>query len=153
MVDALRIPVIAAGGVADGRGILAVMALGAEGIEMGTRFLATRECPIPGAYKQKILEAKSDSTTIVARRGLPIRALTNKAVEKIREMDDKGMGKEEINAFVDEIYCKDDPDESLMPAGQISGMIGRVLNIGEVIPLLLEEAKSEFKRITPFFKE
>ena len=75
---------VAAGGIADGRGWAAAFALGAEGIQMGTRFLATEECPIPEAYKQAILEAKDHSTMIAARKGYPIRVLKNKAAMALR---------------------------------------------------------------------
>lgn len=65
LVDALEVPVVAAGGIADGRGLLAAFALGAEGVEMGTRFLATREAPISEGYKRRILSAECDGTTVV----------------------------------------------------------------------------------------
>ena len=153
MVNALKIPVAAAGGVGDGRGFLAVMALGAEGVEMGTRFLATKECPIPEIYKQQILSAKSDGTLIVGRRALPLRVLKNKGAEKIRAMEEKGATKEEINALADRMYCHDDPDRSLMPAGQISGMIEEILDISEVIQSLINEAKAGSINVYRFFKE
>jgi enoyl-[acyl-carrier protein] reductase II len=153
MVNALKIPVVAAGGVGDGRGLLAVMALGAEGVEMGTRFLATKECLIPEIYKQHILSAKSDGTLIVGRRALPMRVLKSKGAEKIRAMEEKGAAKEEINALADQMYCRDDPDNSLMPAGQISGMIEEILDISEVILSLINEAKALSANVSNFFKE
>jgi len=93
---------------------------------MGTRFLATKECLIPEIYKTHILSAKCDGTLIVARKALPMRVLKSKGAEKIREMEERGAAKEEINALADEMYCRDDPDHSLMPAGQISGMIEEI---------------------------
>ena len=153
MVNALKIPVVAAGGVGDGRGLLAVMALGAEGVEMGTRFLATKECLIPEIYKKQILSAKCDGTLIVARKALPMRVLKNRGAEKIRAMEEKGATKEEINALADQMYCHDDPDNSLMPAGQISGMIEEIPNISEVILSLINEAKALSANVANFFKE
>jgi len=153
MVDVLKIPVVAAGGVGDGRGLLAVMALGAEGVEVGTRFLATKECLIPEIHKQHILSAKSDGTLIVGRRVLPMRVLKNKGPERIRAMEEKGATKEEINALADQMYCHDDPDNSLMPAGQIAGMIEEVLGIKEVIQSMFHEAKTLSKNVSDFFKE
>jgi enoyl-[acyl-carrier protein] reductase II len=153
MVNALRIPVVAAGGVGDGKGLLAVMVLGAEGVEMGTRFLATKESLIPEIYKQHILSAKSDGTLIVGRRALPMRVLKNKGAEKIRAMEEKGATKEEINALADQMYCHDDPDNSLMPAGQISGMIEEILDISEVILKLINEAKALSANVSNFFRE
>jgi enoyl-[acyl-carrier protein] reductase II len=153
MVDALKIPVVAAGGVGDGRGLLAVIALGAEGVEMGTRFLATKECLIPEIYKQRILSAKSDGTLIVGRRALPLRVLKNKGPEKIGAMEEKGATKEEINALADQMYCHEDPDNSLMPAGQIAGMIEEVLGIKEVIQSMFHGAKTSSTRVSDFFGE
>lgn len=153
LVDALKIPVVAAGGVGDGRGLLAVMSLGAEGVEMGTRFLATKECPVPEIYKKYILKAESNGTMIVTRKALPTRVLKNEGAERIKEMEEQGATKEEINALADRIYCNDDAHNSLMPAGQIAGMIGKILNINEVIPALFDEAKALSTRVFEFFRE
>src|SRR4030042_2031688 len=119
VVDAVKIPVIAAGGIGDGRGLVAAMALGAEGIQMGTRFLATKECPIEETYKQAILEAKDNGTIIAARKGYPLRVLKSNAAMTIRKMDESGAGQEEINAYVDKIIrgSQDDRENRLMSAG------------------------------------
>jgi enoyl-[acyl-carrier protein] reductase II len=106
VVDAVRIPVVAAGGIGDGRGLAAALALGAEGIQVGTRFLATQESPIPSVYKQAILAARDDGTMIAARKGYPIRVLKNRAALAVREMDEKGATQAEINAFVDSLADK-----------------------------------------------
>jgi len=153
MVDALKIPVVAAGGVGDGRGLLAVMALGAEGVEIGTRFLATKESPIPDFYKQHILSAKSDGTLIIGRKALPMRVLKNKGAEKIRELEEQGATKEEINALADQFYSSDDPEHSLMPAGQIAGMIDKVLDVSGVIQSLMNEAITLSANVFNLFKE
>jgi len=142
VVDAVKIPVVAAGGIGDARGWVAVHALGAEGIQMGTRFLATEECPVPEVYKQAILAARDNSTMIAARKGFPLRALKNKAVMAIREMEEKGAGQEEINAFVDKLGSKhkNDPDYMLMPAGQVAGLTKEVTTIEELIKRMVEGA-------------
>jgi enoyl-[acyl-carrier protein] reductase II len=144
VVKAVKIPVVAAGGIADGRGWVAAFALGAEGIQMGTRFLATRECPIPDAYKQVILEAKDNSTMIAARKGYPIRVLKNQAAQKVREMDEKGASQNEINAYVDSLHSGSDEDREnkLMSAGQVAGMIQKVMTVDEVIKGMVAEAKT-----------
>jgi enoyl-[acyl-carrier protein] reductase II len=140
VADAVRIPVVAAGGIADGRGCLAAFALGAEGIQMGTRFLATEECAIPLSYKKAILEARDDGTMIAAQRGLPLRVLKNKAACALRALDEKGAGQEEINAFVDEISRgPDDPQNKLMSAGQSCGMIRSVVPVETLIANLVLE--------------
>jgi enoyl-[acyl-carrier protein] reductase II len=144
VVEALKIPVVAAGGIGDGRGWVAAFALGAEGIQMGTRFLATEECSIPAAYKQAILEAKDQSTMIAARKGYPIRVLKNKAAIALRNLDESGAGQTEINAFVDSISRGPDEDREnkLMSAGQVAGMFQRVATVDEVIRSMVAEARA-----------
>jgi enoyl-[acyl-carrier protein] reductase II len=153
VVKAVKIPVVAAGGIADARGWVAAFALGAEGIQMGTRFLATRECPIPDAYKQAILEAKDNSTMIAARKGYPIRVLKNQAAQKVREMDEKGASQNEINAYVDSLHGGSDEDREnkLMSAGQVAGMIQKVMTVDEVIRSMVAEAKTITQRLVKSF--
>ncbi|MDI6753756.1 MAG: nitronate monooxygenase [Thermodesulfobacteriota bacterium] len=143
VVDAIKIPVVAAGGIGDARGWVAAFALGAEGIQMGTRFLATKECPISEAHKQAILEAKDNSTLIAARKGYPIRVLKNKAAMAIRTMDESGASQDEINAYVDKIsrVAENDRDNKLMSAGQVSGMIRKIMSVDEVIRSMVADAK------------
>jgi len=143
VVDAIRIPVVAAGGIGDGRGWVAAFALGAEGIQMGTRFLATEECPIPASYKREILKANDHSTMIAARKGFPIRVLKNKAALTLRAMDDRGANQEEINAYVDELSrgAGDDSENRLLTAGEVSGMIRSIVRIEELIRNMVAEAK------------
>ncbi len=153
VVKAVRIPVVTAGGIGDGRGWVAASALGAEGIQMGTRFLATRECPIPDAYKQAILEAKDHSTMIAARKGYPIRVLKNQAAQRVREMDEKGASQNEINAYVDSFHRGSDEDREnkLMSAGQVAGLIQRVMTVDEVIRSLVAEAKTTAQALGKIF--
>jgi enoyl-[acyl-carrier protein] reductase II len=143
VVDAVKIPVVAAGGIGDGRGWVATFALGAEGIQMGTRFLATKECPISETHQQAILEAKDNSTMIAARKGYPIRVLKNKAAMTIRTMDESGAGQDEINIYVDKISRGggDDRDNKLMSAGQVAGLIQRIMTVEELILDMVAEAR------------
>jgi len=142
--DAVRIPVVAAGGVADGRGWVAAFALGAEGIQMGTRFLATKECPVSETYKDLILKAKDNSTMIAAQKGFPIRVLKNKAALTIRTMDEKGASQEEINAFVDALSrgAEDDRENRLWTAGQACGIIQSIASVEELIQNMVADAKA-----------
>ena len=144
VVDAVKIPVIAAGGIGDGRGLVAAMALGAEGIQMGTRFLATKECPIEETYKQAILEAKDNGTIIAARKGYPLRVFKSNAAMTIRKMDESGVSLEEINAYVDKISrgSQDDRENRLMSAGQVSGMIKGIISVDELIRNMVAEAQT-----------
>jgi len=143
VVDAIKIPVVAAGGIGDARGWVAAFALGAEGIQMGTRFLATKECPIAEAHKQAILEAKDNSTMIAARKGYPIRVLKNKAAIAVRTLDERGASQDEINAYVDVISKgpDDDRENKLMSAGQVAGLIKRIMTVEELILGMVAEAR------------
>lgn len=149
VVDAVRIPVVAAGGIGDGRGLVAAFALGAEGVQMGTRFLATQQSPVPPAYKQAILAARDDGTMIAARKGYPIRVLKNRSALAVREMDEKGATQPEINAFVDSLADKGKGGEAegLMSAGQVAGLIREILTVEEVIRDMVAEAKAVAQRL------
>ncbi len=142
--DAVRIPLVAAGGIADGRGWVAAFALGAEGIQMGTRFLATKECPISETYKDLILRADDHSTMIAAQKGFPIRVLKNKAALSLRAMDEKGASQEEINAFVDALSrgAEDDRENRLWTAGQICGMIQSIASVEELMQNMAVQAQA-----------
>jgi enoyl-[acyl-carrier protein] reductase II len=153
LADALNIPVVAAGGIADGRGFLAALVLGAEGVEMGTRFLATREAPVPEAYKKRILSAPSDGTVIIGKSALPVRVLKNAGADKVASMELEGASREEINAYEDRFYCDEDPDKAIMPAGQTAGMIGSILAIKEVIETLISEARTRSIGMADFLRE
>lgn len=102
VADNVSIPVIASGGIVDGKGLMAALALGAEGIEMGTRFIATKECVhAHEAYKQAILEATEDSTTVIKRSiGAPARALKGKWTDSILEIEQQNEGYESIKDYI-----------------------------------------------------
>ncbi|NWF54978.1 MAG: nitronate monooxygenase [Syntrophaceae bacterium] len=149
VVDAVRIPVVAAVGIGDGRGLVAAFALGAEGVQMGTRFLATRESPVPDGYKQALLAARDDATMIAARKGYPIRVLKNQAALAVRAMDERGASQLEINAFVDSLSDKGKgaEGEGLMSAGQVAGLIREIKTVEEVIRGMVTEAKSVVQKL------
>jgi len=153
LADALNIPVVAAGGIADARGVLAAFALGAEGIEMGTRFIATRECPVPGFFKELVLSAQSDSTILLGKGAMPIRVLKNDASMAIRDPD-KAKEDDKLNLAGDRLYVQSggDKNTSLMPCGQAAGIIKEMKGIAEVIPELMEGVKSLASQLSAFFK-
>jgi NADH:quinone reductase (non-electrogenic) len=102
VADSVSIPVIASGGIVDGRGLMAGLALGAEGIEMGTRFIATKECvhahPI---YKQALLDADENSTVVIKRTlGMPARAIKNSWTDKIIELEENEVGYEGLKDYI-----------------------------------------------------
>ena len=135
-VKAVTIPVVAAGGIGDTSTFEAVLTLGADGVEVGTRFLATTECPVQDYFKQMILEAKSDSTVLIGKGALPMRVLNNQAARCIIDMGMKKQDKDKINEAADKMYVgegKEEGDTSILPCGQVAGLIDGILTVEEVI--------------------
>ncbi len=102
--DAVKIPIIAGGGIADARGFVAALALGAEGVHMGTRFLATKECVIDEHYKQALIKVKDIDTLMLHRESVPTRYYRNQTTEKVLEMERAGTSKQEVNAFLSSVH-------------------------------------------------
>ena len=96
VVDAVKIPVIAAGGIVDGRGIAAVLALGAQGAQLGTRFVATTESSAHANFKQAILNSHPGSTMLTMKKHIPVRLMKNAFYEEIKKLEDQGASEEEI---------------------------------------------------------
>jgi len=147
LVDAVKIPVIAAGGIADGRQIAAVFCLGAEGVQIGTLFAATVESSAHENYKQKVVRA-GDSDTLLAFRKLALmRMLKNDFAKKALEAEEAGLSKEELLEFLDHKremkgIFEGDGIEGAMEAGQSAGLVGNILTVEQVFDKLLREFKS-----------
>lgn len=146
VADSVSIPVIASGGIVDGGGLMAALSIGAEGIEMGTRFIATKECPAHDNYKQAILEADENSTVVIKRTlGAPARVLKSAWTEKILEMEQQGHGFEILKDFISgEVniqYIKEgDPAKGFGYAGQSAARINDIPSVHELIPRIIKEA-------------
>ena len=132
VVDAVKVPVIAAGGIGDSRGYKAAMALGAEGVQVGTRFIATKECIANAMYKQRIVESGDTGTGLVDMGRFRIRALRTQLVEKMIKGE---MGPDNIftPTAVEAAWLKGDLEAGVLPAGQVAGLISGILAVGEVI--------------------
>ncbi len=147
VADAVSIPVIAAGGIADGRGIAAAFALGAEGVQMGTRFLTVDECTVADAYKEKVLAAK-DSDTIVTGRGTghPVRCLKNKFSRSVRKLEAnvEANGDELEAMYVGSLRraVAGDVENGSMMAGQIAALVSERKTAAEVIAEIMAEAEA-----------
>ena len=146
VVDAVDVPVIAAGGIADGRGFVAALALGAEGVQMGTRFVASVECTIAEAYKKVIVEAKDRDTVITGRTtGHPVRIIKNKLAREFMKLENSGATKEELEKFGEgklRIAAREgDVKNGSVMAGQIAGLINDIKPVSEIISDIMEEAK------------
>jgi enoyl-[acyl-carrier protein] reductase II len=146
VVDAVSIPVIAAGGFADGRGLVAALALGAQGIQMGTRFICTTECTVHDNYKQAILKARDRSTITTGHSlGHPVRALKNPMVHEFEELERRGISEEEIIEFgtgkLRRAAIEGDVTNGSVMAGQIAGMINDIVPVKELIERIVAEAE------------
>ncbi|QQK76417.1 nitronate monooxygenase [Salicibibacter cibarius] len=153
VVDAVSIPVLASGGIVDGRGYAASLALGAEGIEMGTRFIATKECIAHPRYKEAIVNAQENETIIIKKSiGIPARGLRSEATEKIAQMEEKGASFEElwpyINGEANQKFIQDgDLKEGFGWAGQGVGLIDDIPSVDQLFYQILKEANLATKRL------
>jgi len=151
-VDVLKIPVIAAGGIGDARGFVAALALGAEGVLMGTRFVATKECPIHPKIKEKMIQLKETDTVLLDKSyGLPMRAAKNKAAHRLLEMEKRGQGFEEVLLFAwgekrERAWWEGDVD-GMLPCGQVVGLVQDIPTVKEAITGIIWEARSIVERL------
>jgi enoyl-[acyl-carrier protein] reductase II len=126
-----NVPIIAAGGICDGRGMAAAFALGAEGIQMGTRFVSAAESPVHRNYKQAIIESDDTGTVMLNRKSSPcVRALRT---ERAKAIDREGSFDRAIFKSVKDVYFGGDMEASLALAGQTVGLIHEVLPVAEII--------------------
>ncbi len=145
--DVVDIPVLAAGGIGDGRGIAAAMMLGAKGVQCGTRFLTAYECTIHPNFKARVLRAKDIDTIATGKRlGHPVRALKNSFTRRFAEMEyDTRMTNEEIEAFgvgaLRKAACDGNEEEGSFLAGQIAGMINDEAFAMDIIMRMFKEAE------------
>ena len=152
VVDAVKIPVIAAGGIADGRGIAAAFMLGAKAVQMGTRFIATREAQVHESYKNQVLRAKDIDTRVTGRStGHPVRALRNEMTKRYLELEQEGAPFEELEQLtlggLRRAVVEGDVRMGSMMAGQCAGLVREILPCSELVPQLMQEAKACMKGI------
>ena len=146
VVDSVSIPVIASGGIGDGRGLMAALSLGADGIEMGTRFIATKECSLAGGvYKQALIDANESSTSVIKRSlKTPARALKNSWTNEILALEDEGVGFEGLKSYIDGKANKSyiyEGKEGFGWAGQVAARIKDVPTVSELMIRMIEEAE------------
>jgi nitronate monooxygenase len=147
VVDAVRVPVVAAGGIADGRGLVAALALGAQGVLLGTRFVATRESKAPELYKKRLLESDSGATTITdVLTGLWARALDNRFIRDYAASRAPVLPPHVHRAAAGDVYVaalkQGEADYYPMMAGQSVGLIRDVPGAGEVVEAIVREARA-----------
>ncbi|MGQ9510262.1 MAG: NAD(P)H-dependent flavin oxidoreductase [Thermodesulfobacteriota bacterium] len=156
--DSVRIPIIAGGGIADARGFLAALALGAEGVVMGTRFVLTKECPAHHSIKERFLRAKETDTMLIQRSIRNVaRVIRNKAAEMALSMEEKGASLEELMTIISgqmskEAYEKGDTEGAIFACGQCVGLIHEIKSVKEVIEGIVKEAYSILQRLNQRIK-
>lgn len=142
VVDAVKIPVIAAGGIADNRGVKAAMAMGAEGVQCGTIFSISKESPVGDNWKKVIIESKDTSIGVIGTKmGVASRTVVNKKAKELYGLEDKMTDKLKFNQLLDEAYRKavyqDNVEDGIIFAGSVAGMIHESKSAAEIISDLM----------------
>ena len=152
-VDAVRIPVLAGGGVGDGRGFAAALALGASGVVMGTLFMATKECQIHPGIKKALIHAQHIDTILILRSIKSMeRVLKNELSLQVIEMEKNGAGFEDLIPLIAgeksmSAWGEGDSNKGLIPCGQVTGLISEVKSVKEVMGGIIGEARSILKQL------
>jgi len=146
VLNEIKTPVIAAGGFADGRGLAAALAVGASGVQMGTRFVCSIECEAHPLYKQKIVEAGSEDTIVTGiNAGLPVRSLKNGYTDQMAALEQAGAGREAVREFTSGRTWlgigEGDVDEGILLAGQAAGLIHDIKPAGQIVHDVVGEAE------------
>ena len=146
VTSAVNIPVIAAGGIADGRGVAAAYCLGASGVQMGTVFLATEECPVSENYKNAIIEAVDTSTTLTGTKfGAPVRGIKNELTKRYHELEERSSALMELEELtlgsLRKAAYEGDVENGSIMSGQIAGLVNEIRPVKDVIEGIFEEAQ------------
>ena len=145
--DSVKIPVIAAGGIADGRGMAAALMLGSSGVQIGTRFLAAYECNISREYKDKLLKANDTATIVTGRRlGHPVRSLKSPFSRGYQQLEYSDISDEELEKYavgsLRAAVVDGDSKKGCFLAGQISGLVNKEENASDIIADIVCEAEN-----------
>ncbi len=152
VVDALNIPVVAAGGIADGRGLIAALALGAVGVQVGTRFMCAEECEIHDNIKQMVMKAKDRDTTVSGRStGHPVRSLKNKLTRQYQELEKSNAPVEELEKLgigrLRNAMIEGDTETGTVACGQVAGLVKKIKPAREIIHEIMEGAEGVFQTL------
>lgn len=155
VVDAVKVPVIAAGGIADGRGLVAALALGAQGIQMGTRFVCVTECIAHANYKTRIINA-GDRATITTGHSLghPVRAIRNQMTREFAELERTGCSEEEVIRFgtgrLRRAVIDGDVEYGSVMCGQSCGLVNDIAPAAEVIQRIMRQAEECLQNLAQY---
>jgi len=158
VVDSVQTPVVVAGGIGDGRGLAAALALGAQGVQVGTRFICSDECIAHLRFKEKILEADDRATVVIGQTaGRPMRCLKNRLTQQFLALEKGGATKEELDLFGTGLYylgmIEGNVDEGSLPAGQIAGLIKEIKPVRVIIEEMVAEAEALIVSLNNFRRE
>ncbi len=158
VVAAVNIPVIAAGGIGDGRGIAAVLALGAAGAQLGTRFVATKESSAHANFKQAVIDAHAGSTMLSMKKLVAVRLLKNEFFKQVVALEDRGGSKEELAALLGKGRAKrgmleGDIAEGELEIGQIAGLVRDIPTVAELVERLVKEYAAAIASLPRSLKE
>lgn len=159
IVEAVKIPVVTVGGIADGRTMAAALALGAQGVMMATRFVATKECEVHENIKQEIVRRQEFETTLICKSiGLQGRAIKNKVVDEVLALEAKGCGLEELIPLISgnkvkEAWEMGNVEDAPMMMGQSVGLVKDIPTCKELIERMVEEAKADIERVRNLIKQ
>lgn len=153
VADALSVPVIAAGGVCDGRSMLAAMVLGAEGVQVGTRFVCSEESSAHPAFKQRVAEADEGDTLLTLKEVAPVRLLRNPFFDQVKEAYTRGATAEELRSILGRGRAKrgmfeGDLDEGELEIGQVSGRFHEILPAARIVAEMLSEYEAARARVS-----
>ena len=155
VVNAVKVPVIAAGGIADGRGLAAALALGAQGVQMGTRFICSDECIAHAKFKEQVIKAQDRSTVVTGQStGHPVRCLENRLTRQFEAMEKSGAAKAELEEFGrGRLYLgviQGNIEEGSLMAGQIAGLITDIKPVKQIIEDIMAEAQRTLQTLGKF---
>ena len=144
VAEAVQIPVIAAGGIATGRQMLAVMVLGADGVQMGSRFVASEEASSHPAFKEAVIKAEEGDTVLTLKQLTPVRLMKNEFFKKVQEAEWKGADKEALKLLLGRARAKrgmfeGDLNEGELEIGQVSVLLDRILPAAEIVKNVWKE--------------
>ncbi len=150
--NAVKLPLMAAGGIATGRGMLAAFALGAEGVQIGTRFVAAEESSAHPEFRKRILEAKDGDTSLVMKKVVPVRLLKNNFSEKIREMEARGATADELINILGKGRAmrgmfEGDISEGELEIGQASALVNEIKSAGAIMEEIIQEFNEARKEL------
>lgn len=157
VVDAVSVPVVGAGGIADGRGFIAALSLGAKAVQIGTRFICSDECIAHENFKKAVLEAKDRDAVVTGRStGHPVRNLKNKFTKELNRLEAEGKSAEELEEYAKSSLKRAAIDGDIelgsIMSGQVAGMVDEILSCEEIIENIIKEAQETLTRLKDIYE-